>query len=80
MFHVEEEDEEYEEIFEAKEDRTVPWRKRIPGGYRITYVMDSGAGASVAPASIAPDVQVTATRRSDAGEVFLSACNGEMPN
>ena len=78
MFHVEEEDEEDEEIFEAKEVRTVPWRKRIPGGYRITYVMDSGAGRTILPKNAIPGMKLYRNKRT--GQHFRMADGGRKPN
>ena len=49
-----------EEVMEAKE---VAWRKKIPGGYRIKSVMDSGAGRTIFPRDAIPGMKIYKTKK-----------------
>ena len=47
---------------------------------RIRTVMDSGAADSVAPPSLAPQVEIAESRGSRRGQCYVSASAGRMPN
>ena len=77
MFHIAEEEEEIE-VLEAKEAKTVSWRKKIPGGYRLTFVMDSGAGRTILPKNAIPGMKMYKNKRT--GQHFRMADGGRKPN
>ena len=56
------------------------WRKVEEGWYQLRSVVDSGAGARVAPPELAPFVSKRESAGSKRGQVFVSASNGEMAN
>ena len=47
---------------------------------RIRTVMDSGAADSVAPPTLAPQVEIRESPRSKRGQCYVSASAGRMPN
>ena len=52
----------------------------VGGWTRIKSIVDSGAGATVAPPEIAPNVQKRESEGSKRGQVFVSASQDDMPN
>jgi hypothetical protein len=52
------------------------WRKKIDGGYRIRFVMDSGAGKTIVPRDAIPGMKV---RQSNGGS-FRMANGSVIPN
>jgi hypothetical protein len=60
---------------------SVGWKDEShPMWVRIRTVMDSGAADSVAPPTLAPQVEITESPGSRRGQCYVSASAGRMPN
>jgi len=56
------------------------WCKEMEGWTRVRSVMDSGCGRSVAPPGMCPSYPVVESAGSKAGQNFVSATEGIIPN
>ena len=62
----------------APGSETVSWMKRIVGGHKITFVLDSGAVRSIAPRNLIPNVNTYKTKNT--GIMFRVANGEQIPN
>ena len=54
------------------------YRKKILGGHRLTFVMDSGAVKTIVPPDALPGMQIKKTRNT--GKTFRVANGATVPN
>ena len=67
------------EILEsASESENVPWRKRIAGGHKITFVLNSGAARAIAPRKMIPSLNPYKTK--NIGKMLRVANGQPIPN
>ena len=67
------------EILEnATGSENVSWRKKIVGGHKITFVLDSGAARTIAPRNMIPNVNPYKTKNT--GKMFRVANGEQIPN